>query len=102
MITMIDDAKVTDILPPSGANIFEHIQTYGCDEGFEPRPAPRPTKARPGTRTKFNLLRARALLGMDLFHEDDPVDYEEIISPPGRPLPDGRRHNRIKFHGQTE
>jgi hypothetical protein len=67
---------------PAAWNIFRHIRFHGSDDGFEPS-APAPTAARPGTRMKYVVLQARVLLGQELWHPEDPVDYENYTAESG-------------------
>jgi hypothetical protein len=84
-------------------NIFEKIRMDGDDEGFTPEPPRRPTHARPGSPRKKLIFALRMARGMDLWHDADPIDYEEM-SAESMPLPDGRRNNgRPKcIHSQVE
>jgi len=54
-------------------NLFQHIFERGDDAEFEPRPAERPTTARPGTAEKIVVLAARVEAGEDLWHPNDVV-----------------------------
>lgn len=52
-------------------NVYDRIVLFGHDEDFVPWRVPKPTKARPGSPGKVEVLRERVLRGEPLFHEDD-------------------------------
>lgn len=51
--------------------IFEEILWKGHDEDFEPTELPQPTAARPGSWEKVQVLTARVMRGLILFHPKD-------------------------------
>lgn len=58
-------------------NLFGYIVWHGDDYGFKPRPASKPTTARPGTKDKVAVLAARVVAGEELWHPADVVIQHE-------------------------
>jgi hypothetical protein len=58
-------------------NLFDEIVSKGHDEDWNPPLPPAPTKARPGTKAKIEVMAARVERGEAIFHPDDPRNYED-------------------------
>ena len=58
-------------------NLFDHINSAGDCEDFEPKATEdfRKTSATPGTPEKLEVLRQRAEAGLPLWHRDDVRDF---------------------------
>jgi hypothetical protein len=89
-----------EVRPP--ANIFEYITYFGSDEGFLPAPPPQPTLARPGTLAKLAELETRVRSGLDLWHAEDPIDWNEQTADDARFAAIPRNTGRKNFHGLME
>jgi len=48
-----------------------HLMLYGSCRTFQPKPAVKPTRARPGTKEKVEVMRMRVALGQSLNHPKD-------------------------------
>ena len=48
-----------------------HLMLYGSCRTFTPKPAVKPTRARPGTKEKVEVMRMRVALGQTLTHPKD-------------------------------
>ena len=52
-------------------NVFEFIMVYGDESRFRPKLPAKPTKHRPGSAEKVEVLRRRVEAGESLWHPDD-------------------------------
>ncbi len=66
----------TNPVPATFANLFEAMR-FGCGE-FTPRPCFSPTDAVPGSEEKLAVLSQRVEAGVDLWHQLDRQDCENL------------------------
>jgi len=62
-------------------NLEAHLMLYGSCRTFEPVPAAQPTRAKPGTKEKVEVMRLRVQLGQATLH---PKDNTTPLEPTGR------------------
>ena len=68
-------------------NLFDFLDRWGHDAGFEPNPAAQPTDHEPGSPEKVEVLAQRLLNNEALWHEDDrwispqPQRLMELMTP---------------------